>query len=154
MIIKLIAAGIVLCVGLLFLLGMESSSDPLFLIISDNPIVVVLRMAITLGAVVVAFRGRFIYDLSQKIAGVLGACLIGAGILGTFSHTIAYGLDRYIKTYDYFVIFELGVVFLLAAASYQAGRKRLVPLRLLDRLSLFWSSTLHGTKQSKQKRAY
>jgi hypothetical protein len=156
MVIKLISLGIVMCVASLFFLGLGATSDPLFLIISDNPLVVLFRMTATLAALVVAFRSRFTYAFSRKLAAWTGAALTAFGAAGVISRTIAYAFDNYIMPYDYFLIIELGVVFVLAALTYESDQRKFPRKKLMAkaREAAPAKLALHAPSRSKQKSAF
>lgn len=149
MIIKLISLVLVLCSVELFIVGLQSPSDPLFLIVSNNPFFVSLRMLLLLAAVTLAFKSRFRYKISRDAAALAGTFLMIVGASGMMSQTITSQLNGFINYLDFWSLFLIGVVYNLSALSYGFSQRHLLAQKTLTRhLPQVWLSKLSSFSDS------
>jgi amino acid transporter len=130
MFIKFVSLTIAMCVGELFILGLQAPNDSMFLFISNSPLIVLAHLTLAITLLILAFRGRFLYRQSRIIAQWAGIILITFGVAGMISETIFDLLGQFLKTVDYILMTEAGIVFVLASLTYRTGRREL-PLRKL-----------------------
>lgn len=156
MVIKLISLILVLCSVELFIVGLQSPSDPLFLIISSNPFAISIRMLLLLAAVILAFKTRFKYRISRDITALVGSFLIIFSASGMMSQTITNEMNGFLNYLDFWLLFLIGVVYNLSALSYQFNRRHLSLKKLLrrhlpqsaaTRLSHYTSASLRAPKK-------
>ena len=125
MIIKLMGFVLAVISVELFLIGVQSPADPLLLVISSNPVVMSLRIAVVATAIFLAYKKRFKYKITHKVLGWLGGLMAFGGLLGTLSQTIAAELSVYIKYLDFWMLCLLGIMFVVISLSTQPGWHRL-----------------------------
>jgi hypothetical protein len=158
MVLKIISIALAICAAELFIISLQSSADPLYMIISNNPFFVSVRMLLILAAVVLAFKTQFKYRLSQQIVIALGILLLFFGALGTVSQSVTDVFSAFIKYLDFWLLFLIGTVFSIAALSYPSKNAKLhLPIFMLrivakmpaDKLSHAASLHLRSVNRSK-----
>ena len=141
MIAKFISLAMAVCSIELLILGLQSPDDPLLLIISSNPVLMVLRLLLVLAAVRLAFKNRFKYKISQSVLAFFGALLMFMGLCGMFSQKVADELSVYIKYMDFWMLFLVGLVFALVSLTIIPGYRRLrVSPVVFQHLPKAWAS--------------
>lgn len=133
MVVKLLSVVVAICVGELFVLGVQAPGDPLFLFISNSPVVVAIRLILVATALIISFKKSFVYYFSRSAVGAVGLFLVFIGTMGAISQTISDEFGVYLKVLDFILLMVTGLVFCLATLSYPARRRQLVWRRLLLR---------------------
>jgi hypothetical protein len=136
MVLKIISIALALCAAELFLINLQAPSDPLYMIISNNPYFVSIRMLLILAAVGVAFKSHFKYRLTRNSVTVLGSLLLILGTLGAVSQSVTVMFSSFMMYLDFWLIFLIGTVFSIAALSYPSKNAKMnLPIFMLRLLS-------------------
>ena len=110
-----------------YLRSQLASSDPLFLVFSNNLAINVLMLILTALAISVSFRRRFNTWTGYAICVGLAAVLLGFGTLGIvfsgFIYSLWPSLWAVFLPLNYLVILQAGVVLGLCSLSYKHAPK-------------------------------
>lgn len=123
MIIKLTALIMSLCVALLFLLGLRNPTDVLFLFVSYNQAMTVIRVLVMALFVLLVIRSRFTYWETRVFYGVLGITLVGLSMVGILVESIDYRFIATIKPLDYLFFMGSGMMLAFLSLHYEHSRK-------------------------------
>ncbi len=154
MYIKIVSLIITLIAGELFAYGTQSPSDPIFLFVSNNPFVVLLRLALAGLLVTIAFRKAFKYKISRNLILILGTLL---SIFGLFSMTSQFMIDTfstYIKLCDFMMMACLGLTTTAATLAMPARRSFQIKKTRLYRFQHNLALKLNEPNQGQQKSAF
>lgn len=95
------------------------SSDPLFLVVSNNPAINMTMVVLATLAISVSFRKRFSnwYGYAATVALAAVLLIIGAG--GMFLSNVLYMLPPAVLPLNYMLMLQSGVVLGMCALTYQ-----------------------------------
>lgn len=124
MTIKVTAITVSVCVVLLYILATLFPNDPYFYLISSNSAVSIGRLIVAAGLINLAFKKKFTTGYGHRLAAGLAIAAVGFGMAGIVIPPMTYSLFNYFKPMDYLFLIESGVIYGLAAASYERGTKR------------------------------
>lgn len=125
------------------------SSDPLFLVVSNNTAVNMLMVVLAAAAIAVSFRSRFKSWYGYTAVSALAALFIAFGAMGLFFSGFSARLWMIFLPLNYMLLLSCGVVLGVAALSYKhAPRPESVRLPSLPRLALPFKSVFPVPKIS------
>jgi len=124
MVSKLISIVLLACIGELIAVNVSSSSDLTFLFFSNNPIIIVLRLALALMIIIAMFGNLLRTTKLRYLFGAIGIFLIIIGSMGMFSNSIDYAWYPFLKIMDFMMLFLCGVVLCLYALPERLESKK------------------------------
>jgi hypothetical protein len=134
MLTKAMSFGAAAVVFIIYQWSMLRPNDALFLFVSNNLVTNILLVALTTGAVRLAFLKR----IKQRSAyiGLMAASvsLAVVGLVGILSSGFAYAFFSVFGMLDFVILLEVGIVFSLCALSveHQPVRLRFPSIKLTD----------------------
>ncbi len=154
MYIKIVSLIIILIAGELFAYGTQSPSDPIFLFVSNNPFVVLLRLVLAGLLVTIAFRKVFKYKISRSLTLALGALLSLFGLLGMTSQFMNDTFYTYFKLCDFMMLACVGLSTTAATLAMSAQRSLQLKKTRLYKFQHDLALKLNEPSRGQQKSAF
>jgi hypothetical protein len=102
-----------------FLENLYRPSDLLFLFISNNPVMELLRFSLVAFLLLLSFKKKFWHFMSYAVCAGAAIVLSGIGLLGIMDMHFASYVFNVVKPVDFILFLEAGVMMGMCALSYE-----------------------------------